>query len=191
MSRVVIVGVGALGSHVTLFLRNVDADLVVIDHDRVERKNTLSQVYGITTVGKKKTEALAQQANFLYRMNIKSVPHRLTSDNAQELLAGSALVIDALDDGPSRRLVQATASSLSIPCVHGALGAAGSLGRVVWDDRFVADDRTGDEPTCANGEEMPFIGIVAGYLAQAARIFLTTRRRVGFHVTPEGGTIVI
>jgi hypothetical protein len=45
MKRLVFCGVGALGSNAVLACRNLDTQLVLVDFDRVESKNCLSQAF--------------------------------------------------------------------------------------------------------------------------------------------------
>ena len=77
---------------------------------------------------------------FFFKRKIEAVPHRLTLDNARELLSNASLVVDCLDNAPSRRIVQETARALALPCLHGALAADGAFGRVVWSERFAIDE---------------------------------------------------
>lgn len=187
MKKVTIVGVGALGSHVALFLRN-EAELKLIDFDRVEQKNTLSQFYGKPGLGKNKALALKDLLSFLFGVKAEGIPHKYTEDNRWALLKGAELIIDCLDNGASRRLVQA--SSSGIPVLHGALAADGAFGRVIWDEDFIVDEGAAGAPTCEGGEHLPFIALVAAHMAQAAKIFLTRDKRVGYQLHPGGTTIV-
>jgi predicted ThiF/HesA family dinucleotide-utilizing enzyme len=188
MKNVTIVGAGALGSHVAMLLRN-EASLKVVDFDRVEQKNTLSQFHGKPGVGKPKVQALAQAIQLLWGHRVGTVPHRLTNENDDQLLSGSDLVIDCLDNGASRRVVQGFARRSHTPCLHGALAPGGTLGRAVWDEQFVVDDEPGHgAATCEGGEHLPFIALVAGYVAYAAQSFLTRGIRRGFHIFPGGAT---
>lgn len=188
VKRVTIVGVGALGSHLALALRN-EAELRVIDFDRVEQKNVLAQFHGKPSVGKNKAEALKQSLQLLFGLKLEAVPHRLTADNARELLGGD-LVIDCLDNAASRALVQAEVRRRALPCLHGALAADGQFGRVAWDETFAIDEAAtgGGVATCEGGEHLPFIGVVSAYLARAAQVFLREGRRVGYQIHP-GGTV--
>jgi molybdopterin/thiamine biosynthesis adenylyltransferase len=187
VKKVTIVGIGALGSHLVQFLRSCGAELTVVDFDRVEQKNVASQFHGRPGVGKLKVQALEQNMNFLFGAKLKSVSSRLTPDNAVQLLYGSDLVVDCLDNGESRRTVQAfVRRPVPIPCLHGALAADGGFGRVVWDERFEIDDVTGGAPTCEAGEHLPFVGIVSCYLARSAQEFLSTGKKVGWEVSPGG-----
>jgi predicted ThiF/HesA family dinucleotide-utilizing enzyme len=185
--KVAIVGVGALGSHVVMLLRNTGATLKCIDFDRVEQKNVASQFHTKMGVGKSKVEALKQAMVGLFGVRIETVPHKLTNDNVKELLGGVDLVVDCLDNAPSREVVQGFVRAAGVPCLHGALDADGSFGRAAWDEVFTID--SGSAPgtaTCEDGEFLPFIAIVASYIAHAAKEFLTTARKIGFEVTPGG-----
>lgn len=184
---ITVVGVGALGSHLVQFLRSEDAQIKVIDFDRVEQKNVHSQFHGITSVGKKKTESLKMTMNFLYKTKILTLSNKLTRDNDHQLLLGSDLIVDCLDNGDSRRDVQWYARAHSIPLVHGALAAEGGFGQVCWDEDFEIDDEpdTG-EPTCENGEFLPFIGIASAYLARSIQIWLRSGEKIGYSITPGG-----
>lgn len=200
MKKIVIVGVGALGSHVALLLRNLDMQnvpgspgelfkLVAVDFDRVEHKNTLAQFHAKSTVGKNKAQSLKQVVHYLFGIQIEAVPHKLTADNVWVLLADAALVIDCLDNGPSRRTVQTLVRELKIPCLHGALAANGTIGRVVWDDKFAIDDNDGAGATCEDGEHLPFIGLVSAHIARAAQEFLKSRQQMSFQVFSRSPSI--
>ena len=183
--NVVIVGVGALGSHVSLALRNT-AQLKVIDMDRVEQKNIMSQFHSKNSVGTNKTNSLKQSMLFLFGTKTEAIPYRLTQDNVHQLLDGADLIIDCLDNGNSRRIVQNYVRKTSIPCLHGGLAAGGIFGRVIWDENFVIDDEiSGAQATCEDGEFLPFIMVVSSLMAQAAQSFLKHGKKHGFHVSPS------
>lgn len=187
MKRVLIAGVGALGSHVLLFVRNVPAAFTVVDDDRVEQKNVLSQFHTRMGLGRNKAQALQMAMSGLFGLRVTAIPHRLIAENAAELLGGQDLVVDCLDNHASRSLLQATARRLEIPCVHGALAADGSLGRVVWDPMFQPDsESSAGAATCEDGEHLPLIAFTASALAMAIQRFVSSERRVGFQVWPDG-----
>jgi molybdopterin/thiamine biosynthesis adenylyltransferase len=188
--NVIIVGAGALGSHLALFLRN-EAVLKVIDFDRVERKNVLAQFHGAPGVGKNKAHSLQQTMQFLFGIQVAAVPHKLAWENAEVLLNQTRvdLIIDCLDNGASREIVQGVACREQIPCLHGALAADGTFGRVVWDENFVIDsEAVQGQATCEGGEHLPFIGIASALLARAAQEFLTNGKKIGFELHPGGVT---
>lgn len=185
--KITIVGAGALGSHLVPLLRNAKANVVVVDFDRIERKNVLSQLHAGNSVGKSKVVALQQLMQFLFSFKVGAIPHRLTSLNATEILGESGLIVDCLDNGESRRVVQQFARAHQTPCLHGALAGGGQFGRVVWDENFTVDDEGGaGAATCDNGDFLPFISLVSSALAYSAQQFLATGKKFGFQVTPAG-----
>lgn len=188
MSRVVtVVGVGALGSHLVQFLRNEDVVINIIDFDRVEMKNVQSQFHAKQGVGKLKVDALKKMMQFLYGVKIHTFSSKLMADNVENLLGGSDLVIDCLDNGEARRLVQGHVRGAGTPCLHGSLAADGSFGRVIWDEGFIIDDEAGaGAVTCEDGEFLPFIALTAAHLARAAQIFLSGKKKVGYSISPGG-----
>jgi molybdopterin-synthase adenylyltransferase len=182
MKRITLVGVGALGSHAAQFLRNTAA-LRVVDFDRVEQKNVLSQFHARSSAGKSKAIGLKQSLQFLFATSVEAIPHKLVSDNARELLDGADLLVDCLDNRAAREIVQAFARQHSVPCVHGALAPDGSFGRVVWSEQFAIDAEPADgAATCEDGAHLPFIGMVAATLARAAQQFLLTGEQLNFAI---------
>ena len=190
-TRVVIFGIGALGSHLVQFVRNEHADLVVVDFDRVEARNTLSQFHGNPGVGKSKVDALKQLMAFLFKRNLQVVGHKLVENNIDVLLKDATLVVDCLDNLASRKLVQDYVRKHNVPCLHGALAPGGAFGRVIWDEEFAIDSEVGaGAATCEDGEFLPFIALTAAYMARAVQIFLRTKKKVGFSISPVGASAV-
>jgi molybdopterin/thiamine biosynthesis adenylyltransferase len=188
---VVVVGVGALGSHVVEALRNEDVVLSTIDFDRVETKNVLSQFHARSHVGKMKTESLKQTMLFLFNRKIAASPVRLTTTNASTLLSKATLVIDCLDNPESRQVIRDFCSKAKIQVLHGALAANGGFGRVDWNENFQIEQGNEGVPTCEDGEMLPFIMLVSSVIALAAKSFLRTGSRVGYAIGPNGTVMVL
>lgn len=184
---IVIVGVGALGSHLVQLIRNEKVDIKVIDFDRVEQKNVMSQFHGKPSVGKNKVDALKQTMDFLFKRNLQTVSHKLVENNIDVLLKGATLVVDCLDNGASRKLVQDYVRKHNLPCLHGALAPGGEFGRAIWDSLFVIDSEIGaGAATCEDGEFLPFIALTAAYMARSVQLFLKDGKKVGFSISPIG-----
>jgi len=187
MKTVTIVGVGALGSHLVQFLRNLDVNLKLIDYDRIEQRNTRSQFHSKGGVGKGKVQHLAQTMQFLWGIKVGTVPHKLTSDNDDQLLSGADLIVDCLDNGEARRLVQGFVRRAHVPCLHGALAADGSFGQVIWDEDFKIDDEdVVGAATCEDGGFLPFISIASSYLALSVQEYINNGKKLGFHLHGGG-----
>lgn len=185
MKTLTIVGVGALGSHLVQFIRNLDVKIKVIDFDRVEQKNTMSQFYGKPSVGKNKANALQAQLQFLYGVKIEAIPHKLTADNL-ELLDNSDLVIDCLDNSKSRLLVKKYCENNNIECVHAGVDQDNSFGRVGWTDFTIDVEGKEGGATCENGEHLTHLAAVATLLAESVGRFLKTGEKIAWVKNPGG-----
>ena len=190
MSEIVIVGVGALGSNLVQLLRNEPVELTIVDDDRVEQKNVLSQFHSKTTVGRNKAKALAGQMSFLFGKKLKTVPHRLNKDNAEQILKNADLVIDCVDNIETRFLLSLNAIKFEYALLHGAVAADGAFGRVIWDEKFEPDEEDEGTPTCEDGEHLPFLMMTSAVLARSVQMFLKDDRKVSFHILPTGVMIV-
>jgi molybdopterin/thiamine biosynthesis adenylyltransferase len=166
-------GVGALGSHAATLCRTLPATLAFADFDRVESKNLLSQAYTRQALSKNKAEALRLQLRTFYGVESTAYPVRLAPENLATVADGVDLLVDCLDNAASRRVVLDFAVAAGIPSVHAGLSGDGTFGLVRWGERFRPDeeDEPG-QPTCAAGEHLPFIGLVAARLATVVAAYV-------------------
>lgn len=184
---IVIVGAGALGSHVALFGRNWEQKIRIVDFDKVEMKNTQAQFHTKMALRRNKAHSLGQAFHGLFGLRIDAVPHKLVKANAAELLGGADLVIDCTDNIEARNTIMDFVRAAKIPCLHGALSGDGSFARIVWDEHFEPDAEGSEgEATCEDGETLPFFAMAAAVLAEAAQEFLATGRRRCYHLSPTG-----
>ena len=185
--KVVICGVGALGSTCVQFLRNVDAELRLVDFDRVESKNLAAQWFVKQSLGKNKAEALRLQLANFYGAKAEAMGVRLVANNAPQLLADCALAVDCFDNADSRLTLSEAARAAGVPLLHGALSADGTFGLVRWDERFTADREDAEgQATCEGGEHLPMIGLMGATLARAIQDFLTSGDQRDFLVSLSG-----
>jgi len=190
--RVVICGVGALGSTAVSLCRNLAVELRLVDFDRVESKNLAAQWFVKQSLGKNKAEAARLQLANFYGANgakIEALAVRLAATNAAQLLAGCELAVDCFDNADSRIALSEAARARELPLLHGALAADGTFGLVRWDERFTADreDEPG-QPTCEGGEHLPMIGLVGATLARAIQDFVRTGARHDYAIRLSGVT---
>ena len=166
--RIVFAGVGALGSNAVVLCRNLArVQLVLVDFDRVESKNTLSQAFVKPSVGKNKADALKLQLSNFWGLKAEAFGVRITEENVETLCGSADLVVDAFDNAKSRRLLSTWARAKGKPLVHAAISADGTFGLVRWDERFTADEEgTPGAATCEGGEHLPLIGQVSSTLAR-------------------------
>jgi molybdopterin/thiamine biosynthesis adenylyltransferase len=185
--RIVVCGVGALGSTAVQLLRNVEAELRLVDFDRVESKNLAAQWFVKQSLGKNKAEAVRLQLANFYGAKAEALGVRLAATNAAQLLADASLAVDCFDNADSRIVLSDAARAVGVPLVHGALAADGTFGLVRWDERFTADreDAPG-QATCEGGEHLPMIGLVGATLARAIQDFAKGGERRDYLVSLSG-----
>lgn len=186
--KIVVVGVGALGSHFVMAIRNLPVEITVIDFDRIESRNVQSQFHSKMGVGKNKALALQASMLGLFGLRVTAVPHKLTVSNVDVLLGGADVVVDCLDNGEGRKVIQDFVRARNVPCLHGALAADGAYGRVVWSENFSIDSEAGmtSKATCEDGEHLPFILSVAALMAESVRRFVRDGKQVGAEIHPNG-----
>ena len=174
-------GVGALGSAAVMACRNLDAELSLVDFDRVESKNLSSQAYVKLSLGKNKAQALKLQLSNFYGKKVTAFGVRLGENNVETLCGPADLLVDCFDNQASRLLLSDYARREGKPLVHAGVAADGTFGLVRWDERFTADaeDEEG-QATCEGGEHLPFLSLVSASLARVIQDFLRdgTRRDV-------------
>lgn len=186
---ITIVGLGALGSHAALFLRNHDEAFRLIDFDRVEMKNTQAQFHSrLGGVGSNKSTALSNALTTMFGTRAVALPRKVTKSNCPQLLGGSSIVLDCTDNLLARSTIQRHALASNIPCVHGTLSGDGTFGTVVWSERFVADQEAHEGHTCEDGRHLPFYVFVASVLTIVVTNFLQTGSRQSYHICPAAVT---
>ncbi len=123
-SKVAVIGVGGLGGTVILLLARMGiGSLAIVDPDTFEETNLNRQsLCNMEALGSPKTGAAASAVRSV-NPGVTVLPYqtKLVSANAEEILAGSHVAVDALDNVPDRLLLEGAARKLGIPLVHGAL----------------------------------------------------------------------
>lgn len=185
MKTVVVVGAGALGSHLVLLARNWEANLQIVDFDRVEAKNIQSQFHTKMGSGKNKAKALQTTMNGLFGLKVLARPVKLAENNQSEMLGGADLIIDCTDNFAAREIIQGFAAKHEVACLHGCLSAEGDLARVVWTEHFTADAEGEEgEATCEDGRNLAFHALAAATIAQVALKFLEEGVKQSWQLTP-------
>ena len=130
-AKVLVVGAGGLGSPALLYLAAAGVGtLGIIDFDVVDESNLQRQViHGQSDVGRPKAESARNsilEINPLVNVVLHEV--RLDSDNAMEIFAPYDLIVDGVDNFPTRYLLNDASVRLKIPVVSAAiLGFEGQL----------------------------------------------------------------
>lgn len=172
--NLVVVGAGALGSHVVLAARHITPVITVIDFDRIESKNVQAQFHGKMAIGQNKAIALSKLMRQLFGSKVEGRSAALCEQNIGTLLPADSLVIDCTDNYATRTLIQNYALANGIPCIHACLAASGDYARVVWSHGFVADEETNGQATCEDGRHLPFYIMVATVISSILEIYIGT-----------------
>lgn len=167
--RVLVVGVGGLGSPAALYLASAGVGtLGLVDADVVELSNLQRQVlHGTSSVGRPK---LASAAARLRDANpeVALVLHetRLTSANALDVVAAYDVVVDGSDNFPTRYLTNDACALLGKPNVFGAIHRFEGQAGVFWAERgpcyrclYREPPPPGLVPSC---EESGVLGVLPG-----------------------------
>jgi molybdopterin/thiamine biosynthesis adenylyltransferase/rhodanese-related sulfurtransferase len=130
-AKVLLLGAGGLGSPAALYLAAAGVGtLGIVDSDEVDLSNLQRQVIHSTDrVGVSKVDSAEQTISAL-NPDVNVVKHdvRLDASNIMELLPGYDIVLDGLDNFPTRYLLNDASVRLKIPVVSAAiLGFEGQL----------------------------------------------------------------
>jgi adenylyltransferase/sulfurtransferase len=123
-ARVTVVGAGGLGCPLTIYLAAAGVGTIkIIDSDVVEVTNLNRQVlHWADDLGKPKVASAAEKLQKLNPLvRIVPVQARLTDETADELLGDASILVDALDNFPTRFVLNAYAVKTGKPLVHGAI----------------------------------------------------------------------
>jgi molybdopterin/thiamine biosynthesis adenylyltransferase len=123
-AKVFLAGVGGLGSPIAIYLAAAGVGtLRIADHDKVELSNLNRQVlHWEENIGKKKADSAAEKLHkFNTGIKIETYAVTITDANAAELVGDSDLIVDAMDNLPTRYLLNKTAFRKKIPFFHGAV----------------------------------------------------------------------
>ncbi|WP_027330246.1 HesA/MoeB/ThiF family protein [Marinimicrobium agarilyticum] len=178
-AKVLIVGVGGLGSPVAMYLAASGVgSLWLADHDEVDLSNLQRQIAHTTDrVGQPKVESAAQALQALNpETRIIPVPEKLEGERLQELVENVDLVVDATDNFGVRYAINAACVRAKTPLVSGA--AIRLEGQVTVFDareetspcyRCLYDVQEDEQLNCAtSGVLAPLVGVIGSMQALEA-----------------------
>lgn len=130
-SKVCVVGCGGLGGHIIEMLGRIGVGTITaVDGDVFEVSNLNRQILSDeNNLGLNKAK-IAKERMAVVNSDINIIPmvEFVDESNAEKILTGHDVIIDALDNIPSRLLLQDTCEKLKLPLVYGAI--AGWYGQV-------------------------------------------------------------
>ena len=123
-ARVFIAGAGGLGSPVAVYLAVAGVGTIrIADHDKVELSNLNRQIlHWDENIGEEKAESASGKLKKLNTdIKIETVAETITEANVTKLVGDADLIVDAMDNLPTRYLLNKTAMEKGIPFFHGAV----------------------------------------------------------------------
>ncbi len=167
-SKVLLVGVGGLGSPVALYLAAAGVGtLGLIDYERVELSNLQRQVlHGTTDLGHSKVNsAIEKLATLNPEVRLRTYTEKLSAANALDILRNYDVIVDGSDNFPTRYLVNDACVLLKKTDVFGSVlrfegqVAVFAPGGPCYRCLFPTPPAPGTVPTCA---EAGVLGTVTG-----------------------------
>lgn len=178
-ARVLIVGLGGLGSPVAMYLAAAGVGhLILADFDTVDLSNLQRQiVHTSASIGQAKVESAAETLRKLNpEIEISCLAQQLDADSLAKQIANVTVVVDCCDNFATRFAVNAACVKYKIPLVSGA--AIRLEGQVaVFDARnsqspcycCLYDAQSEADASCAaNGVLAPLVGVIGSVQALEA-----------------------
>jgi len=130
-ARILIVGLGGLGSASSMYLAAAGAGIIgIIDHDTIDLSNLNRQIlYGDSHVGDRKTKISRERLQSI-NSGIKINVHESSLDavNASDVCGRYDLVVDGTDNFETRYILNDTCVRVGIPYIYGSiLGFCGQV----------------------------------------------------------------
>ncbi len=196
-ARVLIVGLGGLGSPVSIYLASAGVGhLVLVDFDKVDISNLQRQIVHTTPdVGRLKTDSAKEHLQAINpEIKIDCIDHALATDELLSEATKANVIVDASDNFQTRFALNAASVKTKTPLVSGA--AIRFEGQVtVFDPRdetspcyrcLYGDDVATQETCTANGVIAPLLGIIGSIQANE-----TLKLLIGIGETLQGKLLLI
>ena len=165
-AEVGIVGVGGLGSAVATYLAVAGVGrLVLVDKDTIEPTNLNRQIlHRPEDVGQRKVDSARDKLRRMYaEIEITTCSEEISQDNIRQVLDGVDAVVDALDNFPTRFLLNVYTVAHRLPLFHGAVwGWEGHATTIIPGETPCLRCLYTDVP--AEQEIFPVIGVTPGLI---------------------------
>lgn len=164
-ARVLVAGAGGLGSPICVYLAAAGVGMIrVVDHDTVDLSNLNRQVlHWNRDVGRRKVDSAGEKlGDFNPDITLDVLAETISRENISQLTEDVDLVVDAMDNLPTRYLLNKTAIARGIPFFHGAVyGFEGRAMTVIpGEGACLRCMYRGDVPA----EKFPVVGVAPGVI---------------------------
>ena len=164
-AKVFIAGAGGLGSPVAIYLAVAGVGQIrIVDRDVVELSNLNRQIlHWDKDVARGKAESAGEK---LQQMNsdikIEVIAESITEDNILKLVGDCQLIVDAMDNFPTRYLLNKAALKREIPLFHGSVyGLDGMASTIIPGETACFRCMFPEPPPAAT---FPVVGVTPGII---------------------------
>ncbi len=178
--KVCVIGCGGLGGYIIEELGRLGIGrITAIDSDIFDETNLNRQLFStVNQIGKHKVDAAFLRMKEI-NPDVELIPvcTMLTDTNCADLIRDNDLIVDALDNIPTRLLLERYCEELKIPLVHGAIsGWHGQVLVVYPGDRTLSslysdDSKQGDEVWEGNPSFTPAV-VASIQAAESVKVLL-------------------
>ncbi len=123
-ARVLVAGAGGLGCPAAIYLAAAGVGrLTIVDQDRLELSNLNRQIlHWEGNIGEYKVFSAFKKLSALNSdVEVIPVAGEITADNVDELVRGKDVVVDCMDNFPTRFLLNAACVRAKVPFIHGSI----------------------------------------------------------------------
>ncbi len=139
--KVCVIGCGGLGGYVIELLGRLGiGTITAVDGDVFDETNLNRQILSTEgLIGKSKALAAKERmATVNSLVTLKPIHEFVTGENCDSIIEGHHIVVDALDNLDTRKLLEEACEVLKIPLVHGAIaGWYGQVAVIMPGDRLL------------------------------------------------------
>ena len=164
-AKVFIAGVGGLGSAIATYLAVAGVGkLRVVDHDVVALDNLNRQIlHWDRDIGRRKVESFEEKLSQMNpEIEVAVVSDKIVADNVAEIVRGSDVIVDAMDNFQTRYLLNRVALEQRIPFFHaGVYGLEGQVTTIVPGETACLRCIFPEAPAA---ETFPVIGATCGVI---------------------------
>lgn len=164
-AHIFIAGAGGLGSPVSLYLAVAGVGTItIVDMDVVDRTNLNRQILHFDRdIGRKKTESAGEKLQELNPdITVNAINVKIDEANAKKLVGSADGIVDAMDNYPTRYLLNDVAIAQQIPFFHG--GIRGFYGQVTTIIPKTTPCLRCLFPKPPPEEVFPVVGVTAGII---------------------------
>jgi len=189
-STVFIAGAGGLGSPASIYLAVAGTGHIrICDFDAPDWTNLNRQIlHDHTRIGiNKAISAQITLKELNHSIKVTAFPTKIVPENVDDLVADAEIIVDCMDNFPTRYLLNESAIRKNIPLVHGSIW--GMDGRLAFIQSPETPCLRCLFPEAPPGETFPVLGTTPGVIG-SLQALETIKYLTGIGVTLKGKLLV-